>query len=287
MKHSDTLAQLAALYGIASEYYDIKGNLCHTEESTQRALLTEMGVELDGDLSAILTEHEARPWRKLLPPVLVVVHTPESAPAVPVAFPSALGGNPYQWLLTLEDGSRQQGVFQPSGLEAAGRHQLDGEQYDRGLLRLPICPEPGYHQLTVRTPEGTETGMTLIVVPTTGYQPQELADGGRIYGPALQLYGLRSQRNWGIGDFTDLRLMVELASESGMDIVGLNPLHALFPGNPTHASPYSPYSRLFLTILYLDVEAVADFAECDEAQTLVEDETFQARLRALRSEELV
>src|ERR1017187_9328613 len=81
--------------------------------------------------------------------------------------------------------------------------------------------------------------------------------------------------------------MVKLASESGMDIIGLNPLHALFPDNPTHASPYSPSSRLFLNIIYLDVEAVADFAECNQARTLVADEMFQARLRALRSEELV
>ncbi|MGR9014584.1 MAG: malto-oligosyltrehalose synthase, partial [Gammaproteobacteria bacterium] len=189
--------------------------------------------------------------------------------------------------LTREDGSRQEGFFQPSELEVTDIRQIDGEPYERGLLRLPICPDPGYHRLTVHAPDNTEADMTLIVVPSTGYQPQALAEGGRIYGPALQLYTLRSQRNWGIGDFTDLRLLVELASESEMDIVGLNPLHALFPGNPEHASPYSPSSRLFLNILYLDVEAVPDFAECNEARALVADETFQARLRALRSAEWV
>lgn len=286
MKHKDTLARLAALHGIASEYQDIKGNLCHTEEATQRALLTAMGVKLDGDLSVILAEHEARPWRSLLPPVLVV-RAAENSVAAPIAFPSTHGDNLYRWLLAREGGGREEGSFQPSNLEAAGSHQIDGEQYHRGLLRLPTCPEPGYHRLTVRAPDSAETSMTLIVVPATSYQPKALAEGGRIYGATLQLYGVRSRGNWGIGDFTDLRLMVELASESGMDIIGLNPLHALFPGNPAHASPYSPSSRLFLNILYLDVEAIADFTECDEARTLVADEMFQARLRALRSEELL
>lgn len=286
MKHQDALARLAALYGIASEYHDIWGNVRHTGEATQHALLTAMGVELDGDLSVILAEHGARPWRRLLPPVLVV-RVAQGAPAIPVSFPSAQAVKSYRWILKREDGGREEGLFQPSGLEAAGSHQVDGEQYQRGLLRLPACPELGYHRLTVRAPDSAETSMTLIVVPATSYQPEALAEGGRIFGPALQLYGVRSQRNWGIGDFTDLRLMVELAGESGMDIVGLNPLHALFPGNPAHASPYSPSSRLFLNILYLDVEAVADFAECDEARAMVADETFQARLRALRSEELV
>ena len=69
--------------------------------------------------------------------------------------------------------------------------------------------------------------------------------------------------------------------------MGLNPLHALFPHNPSHASPYCPSSRLFLNILYLDVEALADFIECEEARQWVSEEAFQARLRALRATELV
>ncbi len=286
MKRNDALAQLAAFYGIASEYQDIKGNPRLTEQATQRAILTVMGVNLDGDLSVILAEHEARSWRRLLPPVLVV-RAATNTVVVPVAFPSAHGSNSYQWLLTREDGGSEEGVFQPSNLETMDSHQIDGEQYGRGALRLPTCPEPGYHRLTVRTPDNAETSMTLIVVPATCYQPKALAQGGRVYGIALQLYGVRSQHNWGIGDFTDLRLMVEMASESGINIIGLNPLHALFPDNPDHASPYSPSSRLFLNILYLDVEAITDFTECDEARMWVADEKFQARLRALRSEELV
>ncbi len=286
MNSKDALVQLAELQGIAPHYQDLKGDLCHTKPATQRALLTAMGVKLDGDLPTILAEHEARSWRNLLPPVWVVRAATKTV-AVPVAFPSTCRSDLYRWQLTQEDGMREEGEFRPVNLEATGSHQIDDEQYQRGLLQLPNCPKPGYHRLTMRTPEGVETCMSLIVVPATCYQPTVLADGGRIHGAALQLYGVRSQRNWGIGDFTDLRMMVELASEAGMDIIGLNPLHALFPGNPAHASPYSPSSRLFLNILYLDLEAVEDFTECDEARSMVEDERFQARLRALRSEELV
>jgi (1->4)-alpha-D-glucan 1-alpha-D-glucosylmutase len=166
MKNPDTLARLAALYGITSEYHDMRGRLHITEEAAQRTLLTAMGVDLDGDLSVILAEYEARPWRNLLPPVLVA-YSAKSGLAVPVTFPSALAGNTYHWLLTREDGGREQGWFQPSRLEAVGNHQIDGEPYERGLLRLPTCPEPGYHQLTVRAPDRTETRMTLIVAPTT------------------------------------------------------------------------------------------------------------------------
>ena len=123
---------------------------------------------------------------------------------MPVTFPSAHAGNSYRWLLTREDGGREEGLFQPSHLEAADSYLVDGEQYERALLRLPTCPKPGYHQLTVLAPDSAEISMMLIVVPATSYQPQVLAEGSRIFGPALQLYGVRSQRNWGIGDFTDL-----------------------------------------------------------------------------------
>ena len=62
----------------------------------------------------------------------------------------------------------------------------------------------------------------------------------------VQLYGVRSERNWGIGDFTDLRALVELAASLGAGVVGVNPLHAAY------VSPYSPASRHALNALYLD-----------------------------------
>jgi 4-alpha-glucanotransferase len=81
----------------------------------------------------------------------------------------------------------------------------------------------------------------------------------RIWGLAVQLYGVRSASNWGHGDFTDLRRLLEVASRHGASAIGLNPLHALFDDAPERASPYSPNSRLFLNPLYIDVEAAPGF----------------------------
>ncbi|HEV7876656.1 4-alpha-glucanotransferase [Bradyrhizobium sp.] len=84
---------------------------------------------------------------------------------------------------------------------------------------------------------------------------------------AVQLYGVRSSRNWGMGDFTDLEGLIELAAGLGAGGVGLNPLHALFDDRPADCSPYSPNSRLFLNALYIDVEKLTEFSALASADS--------------------
>src|SRR6202012_3280044 len=107
---------------------------------------------------------------------------------------------------------------------------------------------------------------------------------------AVQLYSIRSERNWGIGDFTDLEGLLQLAADLGADGIGLNPLHALFDDRPNDCSPYSPNSRLFLNALYIDVAklegASADNDEIEKLpQTEFVDYAYVATLKwkALRS----
>jgi (1->4)-alpha-D-glucan 1-alpha-D-glucosylmutase len=85
-----------------------------------------------------------------------------------------------------------------------------------------------------------------------------------------------------MGDFTDLVSLMPLVAQAGAAMVGLNPLHALYPHNPEHASPYSPSSRLFGNSLYLDVEAIPEFAGSLKARQQVADPGFQAELIRLR-----
>jgi 4-alpha-glucanotransferase len=74
-------------------------------------------------------------------------------------------------------------------------------------------------------------------------------DDRRLWVLAVQLYGLRSRRNWGHGDFTDLACLIARAAQSGAAGVGLNPLHALFADRAEEASPYAPNPRFYLNPL--------------------------------------
>lgn len=71
------------------------------------------------------------------------------------------------------------------------------------------------------------------------------------WGIFCQLYELRSERNWGIGDFADLAALGRICGEAGADFLGINPVHALFSAAPTHTSPFSPSNRRFLNPLYI------------------------------------
>jgi 4-alpha-glucanotransferase len=135
------------------------------------------------------------------------------------------------------------------------------------LLTLPVL-QNGVFQLrvTIACPGGARSeDVCLIVCRDRAYQGGQTALA-RMWALAVQLYGVRSLRNWGYGDFTDLAALVDLAADLGAAGVGLNPLHALFEDRAADASPYAPNSRLFLNPLYIDVEAVPEFPGLKTAQ---------------------
>ena len=71
------------------------------------------------------------------------------------------------------------------------------------------------------------------------------------WGVFCQLYELRSNRGWGIGDFADLAALARICGAAGADFLGVNPVHALFTALPERASPFSPSNRRFLNPLYI------------------------------------
>src|SRR6185369_16671732 len=79
------------------------------------------------------------------------------------------------------------------------------------------------------------------------------------WGIAINLYSARSDRDWGIGDLTTLREIVARTSQHAGALVGINPLHALFPDRPDHISPYYPSDRRFIEPGYIDPTTVPDY----------------------------
>ena len=161
-----------------------------------------------------------------------------------------------------------------------------GPRPGRSTLPLPTGLSPVPRPAALRRSDRRRR--TLIVAPRALLHAAAAARRRAGLGPAVQLYALRSERNWGIGDFTDLRAVARAVGRSAArDLVGVNPLHALFPHNPAHASPYSPSSRLFLNPLYIDVEAHRGLREMRGARALVAAADSRPSSRSLRAAELV
>lgn len=287
---SALLDQLCERCGVLPGYHDIWGGFHQTPDATKRALLATMGLpaQSDAEAAASLLALDRREWARPLPPVLVV-REPARPHRIAIALPATEEKRAWRWRLHRESGAEDRGECVPADLEAGGRCDLDGQSFVRRVLPLDLAVEPGYHRFVLERADGRgdSAEMAFIVAPVACYMSPAIQGEGRAWGFAAQLYGIRSERNWGIGDFGDLRHMLEFCAGVGAGTVLLNPLHALFPDAPEHASPYSPSSRSFFNTLYLDVEAIADFAECGEARAMVHLPQFQARLRSLRAADQV
>src|SRR5262245_24840205 len=219
----DTIFERAARWGVETEYRDGFGNLRTVAPEVLARILDVLAAGGDGA-------------DRLLPRTIVV-----RGPADQPLRVAGIEGRPLRWEVT------------------SGRKIAEGEGVSP-LLTLPVL-ENGVFQLriTVKDPDGCRTeDACLIVCRHRAYQGGQTAPG-RMWALAVQLYGVRSRRNWGHGDFTDLAALLDLAADLGASGVGLNPLHALFDDRASEASPYAPNSRLLLNPLYIDLDAVPEF----------------------------
>jgi 4-alpha-glucanotransferase len=100
----------------------------------------------------------------------------------------------------------------------------------------------------------------LIITPHRLTLPEGV-DADRAWGLMTQLYQLRSDLSWGLGDLADLgELAVWGARRHGADFVLVNPLHAAQPVAPMEPSPYLPTTRRFANPIYLRVEDIRELA---------------------------
>jgi (1->4)-alpha-D-glucan 1-alpha-D-glucosylmutase len=282
--------QLCDVYGITADYSDIWGERHRVPERTRRLLLQTLGVAASTPeaVQASLAAAAAAAWHRYLPPVIVTTEGEELIES-PLTLPGKWTGESLHWSLIAEDGNRREGRLNLADIPPIERRELDGETFARFRLTLPAPHDPGYYRLRIgaRADEDGLAASLVITAPRECYRPEALRDDARSWGIITQLHAVRSRRNWGIGDFTDLTRLVELAADAGAGTIGLTPLHSLFPDDPQRRDPYGPSSRVFWNILHLDVTAIPDFDESEEAAALIGSDGFQARLRALRASPLV
>jgi 4-alpha-glucanotransferase len=241
----DDLAALARAHGVATSYTDWADREVSVSPATVVTVLGHLGVDASTPerVAAALAEAEAAPWRRLLPPTVVV----RGDAAVREVVARGPAGRPVTLTVHTEDGRTVPVEGGEPGEERGDRAAV--------TFRLPDLPY-GWHRLEARA--GDERGDAVLVVAPSRVERSAVE---RAWGWMVQLYSVRSARSWGLGDYGDLAELARWSgSELGAGVLLCNPLHAVAPVTPVEPSPYYPSSRRFRSPLYLRVEDLPEYA---------------------------
>jgi 4-alpha-glucanotransferase len=281
------LDRVAEISGIDPGFWDIWGRRHVVAVEAKQAILRAMGIAADTaeDLKSSLAALSLREWQRLLPPAVVARESGEIE--LLLSVPADGLGERAQIFIRREDGQTAEFEVKPWELPQAGSIEMEGRTWVRKQVRLPLALPLGYHDISVKL--GAATACTrYIVTPDRAWTDPYLGRGGRAAGIAVSLYGVRSARNWGCGDFSDLLEIVDwVADELRGSFVALSPLHAIHNRRPFNTSPYLPNCIFYQNFIYLDVEGMEEFGRCRHAQQLRHSPQVISEIDALRASPFV
>jgi 4-alpha-glucanotransferase len=282
------LTRAAQACGIEVDYWDLWGKQHLASPRTQTAILESLGVDVrtPASLEQALEERVWREWERPLPPTLVLTEDDRPYQA-PVSLPAEQAHLDARITLRTEQGNLVEIQCALGDLGVAQEVSLRGRSFVRKKIRLPDNLPLGYHRLSIEIGGQPSDPAWLIVCPARAYEPPWL-QSGRAAGIAISLYGVRSHRNWGCGDTTDLKAFIAwTARQTGATFVALNPLHAIPNRQPYNTSPYLPNSIFYRNPIYLDLERIEEFKNCPEASALLASSAVQAEIQELRAADFV
>ena len=268
------LLALAERYGVVPDYRDFRGGHRHVTAATLVAVLGALGVDASSPerVDVALENVENEVWRRMLPPVMVL----RSGAAGRVAVHVDDGAPVEAWIeLDRESGGGHRPLAQLDVYVAP--RTVDGRLVGRATVELPDDLPLGWHTMVAES--GKTAARCAVVVTPDRLQLVRGLDERRAWGFMAQLYSVRSEQSWGIGDLADLRDVAWLAGRrTGADFLLINPLHAAEPVTPLTPSPYLPSTRRFVNPIYLRVEEIPETAYLPVAErSLVEWQAEAAR----------
>ncbi len=278
----EAIRELADTFGVQREYRDNWGKLHRVPLTMMLSILAAKGVHIQEHLVAGRGDVRIMSQGELASPLPVTFHEHNWDADSPPALES----------VTLRLSKTD---------ETPRRHTCDSGRCSFRLdpvtrqadLTVPLPPDLPVGEYDVELCVQTSAGelrhsSRWFICPDRAYVPRRLREGGKLAGVCIAVYGLRSERNWGAGDFSDLqRFLGWAADQLQVDFVGVNPLHAIFNRRPYNTSPYLPSSRLFLNHLYLDVPAVPELRFCPNARALIDEPSTRDNIATLREAEYV
>ncbi len=286
VNYDDALWRAAAESAVETSYWDIFGRQHHVSREALQTILQSLGWNTRS-FETIDAERRRRfvdAAEAGLPKTSVVS---EADKWIPLSL-RGREDSAIRYEIRLEDGQALAGNLDARQLQLVNRLACEDQRWSTYRLPLPAEAPLGYHELSLNIDGGAVAKSYLIICPDRVYLAPDLTSGARNAGFNVALYGLRSERNWGCGDFSDLKVLIRWAvRDVGFSFIGLNPLHALHNRTPYNTSPYLPLSIFYKNLIYLDIEAVPEFKSSHCAQSLFCSARIQQKIRQLRDSEFV
>ena len=281
--NQDVLRELADAHGVATRYTASDGEEIVVTEDTLLKTLRALGVVLsdapDGaELRAALDAHRTAEAIRPLPASVVAIAGDARTFNVHVH-----DGAPADVKIILEDGS-ERAVQQEENWNPPVT--VDGQPWGEATFRIPGDLPLGWHRIELVSGDARHE-CALIITPARLSTTDRYVDKP-VTGVMAQMYSVRSEQSWGLGDFHDMGQLAEvLAKEAGADFLLVNPMHAAEPFPPAEDSPYLPTTRRFINPIYLRIEDIPEVELLDD-ETRADLEDLAAELREMnRSDDII
>jgi 4-alpha-glucanotransferase len=277
--------ELARLYGVQTAYHGRHHRRRQASEESLLAALRALGapVATPEDVPAAWRERRQFLYRRVMEPVTVAWDG--APPEIKVCLPAGTADTASTGRLEMESGASQSWKWGARGLPVITSADIEGVTYVIKKIVLPVKLPSGYHKFFFKAKHNSAETM-IIAAPGKAYSP---GDGGkeRGWGAFLPLYALKTDKDWGGGDYSGLGALTGRVAEKGGQVVGTLPLLPVFLDKPFEPSPYTPVSRLLWNEFYIDVTASPELAASGPARALIESAPFQEEIKKQRENDLV
>ena len=265
---ADNLKKLCQLLNIPDSFIDASGNNTYITQESQKNLIESLGFDISS--TDKITGHIKKLTIEKFSNYLACVNIcscQNNKYKLKIYLKKSDLKKPFTYLIkNLQNKKLASGNITPILGDIFAQEKIKNIEYVGVLVELDLDIEIGYYKISLFQETNHLVDADFFVAPKECFIPDNIKKGTKLWGISAQLYALRSNSNWGIGDFSDLLDLLKKTNEYGADFIGLNPIHALYPANPEAASPYSPSSRKWLNIIYIDVNKLLDFKNSKKAQ---------------------
>lgn len=267
------LRHACRLWSLQTGFTNADGQVVEASPATLSSLLEALSGEkatTEEELRGLILLARKKHIGRMVAPVHVIWEG-VTARGVPVHLPEALLARPLRWTIELESGE----TFQEEARELVADRirRFEDRAYGRVWLPLRRKLPVGYHRMTVET-DGVDATTLLMSAPQKVGAGLPIA-GEKRWGIFSPLYGMKSERDWGIGDLAEMEKAQEFTRAFGGAFFGTLPMLPIScESEDCDPSPYSPVSRLFWNEVYLDVPRLVKESASSRAIAKISDPSF-------------